>query len=348
VSAYKQLSLDERYQIVAMLRLKRSVREIAHELDRHPSTIYRELKRNSEPYFAHPYLAPRAQKKTAARRIAKGEGQRKIQGELQEAVERKLRLSWSPEQICGRLRVEDSIILSHETIYQHILRDSKRLGFYRYCLRYGGYKHHRFKKSRMAEKTRARKNWIEDRPASANNRSELGHWERDCLLGKRGEAAMLTMVDRKSRYLRVIRVSRLDADTVAKATFDGLQGLPTRTITNDNGIEFQRDESLQKTMSVPIYFCNPYSPWERGSVENANGLLRQYLKKGSDFDALPSWMPSALEETINFRPRKVLGFRTPHEVLHKTKIHLMKRESMHFGLEFSGPTRFRRILARAR
>src|SRR5262249_43824252 len=144
---YEQLSQEERYQIEALRRLKHPVSQIAKQLGRHPSTIYRELRRNSDLTCVHPYLARRAQKRAAHRRQLKGECQRKIQGPLKELVESKLRLSWSPEQISGRLLLEMNIRLSHETIYQHILRDSKRLGFYRYCLRFGGYKHHRFKKS---------------------------------------------------------------------------------------------------------------------------------------------------------------------------------------------------------
>src|SRR6266513_5211019 len=116
---YEQLSLDERYQIQTRLGLRQRVAQIARALGRHPSTIYRELKRNSDPTYAHPYLAPRASRHAGARRTAKGEQQRKIQGELKELVESKLRLSWSPEQICGRLLLELGISISHETIYQH-------------------------------------------------------------------------------------------------------------------------------------------------------------------------------------------------------------------------------------
>jgi len=332
---YKQLSLDERYQIQTLLKQRHRPADIARVLGRHPSTIGRELTRNRYSSAVEPYKATWGQRQARERRKEKAARQRKIQGELRDQIERKLRLSWSPEQIAGRLLVEEGVSISHETIYQHILRDSKNLGFYRYCLRYGGYKQHRFKKSRMADRTRARKNWIEDRPAAANNRSELGHWERDSLLGKRGESALLTMVDRRSRYLRVVHVPKLDTDIVAEATAKGLRGLKSRTITNDNGVEFQRDESLQSKLGIPIYFCTPHSPWERGSVENTNGLIRQYFGKGSNFDALPEWGPSAVENTLNYRPRKVLGYKTPHEVFHKTRLRLMKDPSMHFGLEFS-------------
>jgi IS30 family transposase len=332
---YEQLSLDERYQIQTRLGLGHSVRRIAKALGRDPSTIYRELKRNSDPSCVKPYLAPRASRLAATRRTVKGEKQRKIQGELKDLVESKLRLSWSPEQIVGRLLLEQGISISHETIYQHILRDSKRLGFYRYCLRFGGYKQHRFKKSKMAARTRARKNHIDDRPRAANERSELGHWERDCLLGKRGDSALLTLVDRRSRYVRIVHVPKVNTDTIADATASALHGLKAKTLTNDNGIEFQRDETLQAKIGCAIYFCNAYSPWERGSVENVNGLIRQYCPKGCDLDEMPKWVPAAVENTLNFRPRKVLGYRTPHEVHHKKMVSLMKDQTMHFGLEFS-------------
>ncbi len=234
---YSQLSLDERYQIQTLVKRRYSQAEIARELDRSPSTISRELARNA-PGEDELYEARGAQRQVKERRNAKAAAQRKIQGELKLFVEERLRLSWSPEHISGRLRLENYTYVCPETIYQHILRDRKRLGFYRYCLRFAGYKHHRFKSSRMAERTRARKNWIAQRPSAANDRSELGHWERDCLLGKRGESAILTLLDRRSRYVRLMHVDGLDTDAVAAATCKALLGMPLKTLTNDNGIEF--------------------------------------------------------------------------------------------------------------
>ena len=345
--SWKHLTQEERYQIEAMLRAHASQAEIARALGRHPSTISRELKRNpsyapsSYYYRIRVYRAESAIKQTRERRIEKGAASRKITGELAKLIEQKLRLGWSPEHICGRLRVELDITLSHETIYQYIIRDNalpydERKGL-RYCLRFHGYKHHRFKKSRMAECTRARKNWIDSRPAAANNRSENGHWERDTLLGKRGQSALLTIVDRRSRYLLVRHVPRLDADTVAKETIAALNPHRdiTKTVTNDNGVEFGRDEQLHRALKVPIYFTEPSSPWQRGSVENANGLARQYVPKGASFDELPTWVPTALEQTLNFRPRKVLGYRTPHEVFFNEEVKLMSGPLLRFGLEIS-------------
>jgi transposase, IS30 family len=339
--SWRHLTLEERYQIQVMLRNHATQAEISRALGRSPSTISRELSRNSSPGYAQPYLAQRATKKTMDRRAAKGAASRKIQGHVEALVEQKLRLGWSPEQVCGRLYSELGLKLTHETVYQHVLRDtalpyaqSKRL---RYCLRWLGYKHHRFKKSRMAERTRARKKHIDDRPIAANERRELGHWERDLLLGKRGGSALLTIVDRKSRYLLVEHVSNVDSEVVGNATISALRPhrTVTKTMTNDNGVEFQRDQRLQEKLKIPIYFTEPASPWQRGSVENANGLIRQYMPKGRDLDSLPTWTTTALEHALNFRPRKTLGYRTPHEVFFNQEIQLMTGPLLRFGLEIS-------------
>src|SRR5689334_15802440 len=204
--SYQQLTLDERYQISACLKLGFSQAEIARRVSRDPGTVSRELRRNSDPTMTVPYEPKRADRLAQSRRRTKGLRCRKIQGQLQTLVEQKLALSWSPEQISGRLRLESVFTVSHETIYQHVIRDAKCGGFLRYCLRFGGYKHHRCKKSRMGQRTRLRKHWYVDRPAAANERSELGHWERDTLLGKRGGACILALVDRRSRYTRLRHV----------------------------------------------------------------------------------------------------------------------------------------------
>jgi IS30 family transposase len=333
---YRQLTLDERYQVQSLRALGFTQVDVARRLGRHASSVSRELRRNGSK-FGNAYKASSAHTTAQQRRVVKGERSRRIQGELQGLVEAKLRLSWSPEQISGRLHLEQGIRLSHETIYQHVLRDSRQRGVLRYCLRFGGYKHHRFKKSKMAERTRLRKNGLEARCKAANERTELGHWERDCVLGQRGGAALLTLVDRRSRYTRIRRVEKVDIDHVAPATIDalGAQEEPVKSITNDNGVEFQRDAKLQEKMGIPIYFTEPSSPWQRGSIENLNGLVRQYVPKGTDIGSLPAGVTKALEETLNFRPRKTLGFRTPHEVHHRQRLTMISNQRMHFGLEFS-------------
>ena len=337
---YRQLTRDERYQIAALRKQKMCAADIARLLGRHSSTIGRELARNNDALCE--YAGGRAHDRAEARRNATAAKRRKIQGNLQLVVEQKLKLSWSPEQIAGRLRLELGVELSHETIYQHILRDTHdERGMLRYCLRFGGYRqgHSRFKKSRCAEETRKRKNHIDTRPVAANERSELGHWERDCVLGTRGGAALVTFIDRRSRRVKLRHVARVDSKLVAAATIAALEGEPTRTVTNDNGVEFQRDEELQRVLRATIYFCDPSSPWQRGSIENANGLVRQYVPKGSSCDDMLSEYTSMIEETLNHRPRKILGFRTPHEVFFDEKLGLLTDPTLlRFGLEYSLPS----------
>jgi IS30 family transposase len=336
--SYRQLTLDERYHIQVHLKERLSQVEIARRLGRHPSTISRELKRNRRGGYVPAYQAKRANCFAGQRRIDKGERSRIIRGPLKRLVEERLRWSWSPEQICGRLRLELGIKVSHETIYQHVLRDAKQCGFLRYCLRFGGYKHHRFKKSRMAERTRGRKKWLDQRPAAANERAEIGHWERDCIIGARRGAVLLTMVDRRSRYSRMARVRRHTAKLVGAATSRLLARHRRITITNDNGREFGDDETLQRKLGVPIYFTEPSAPWQRGSIENLNGLVRQYIPKGASLDDLPNVTVSAIEETLNHRPRKNLGFKTPYELFFDEETKLMNRKTVHFGMKFSAPS----------
>jgi transposase, IS30 family len=338
--SYQQLTLDERYQIAALRKQGLCPAAIARAIGRNRSTVTRELTRNAwrradqNSVGYHPVYAQHLARK---RRVTKGFASRKVQGALRRLVESKLHQSWSPEQIAGRLWTERKVRISHETIYQHVLRDSfERKGTLRYCLRFAGYKHHRLKKSVNATNRRANKHHISERPAAANTRREIGHWERDCLVGSE-DAALLTVVDRKTRYSRIRLLSRLNTGEAAIATADALKNLPIRSITNDDGHEFQQYVELQARLGTRIYFCDPSSPWQRGSIENLNGLLRQFVPKRSDIGRLPGWAPRALEDTLNHRPRKVLGYRTPHEVFFRTSMELMK-PAMHFGLKFNAQT----------
>jgi len=341
---YRQLTLDERYQISALRRQNVAPAVIATMLNRHRSTITRELKRNAVARnFGEVvvyYHGTDAQRIAHERRVLKGIASRKIQGELQAIVESKLRQSWSPEQISGRLQLETPALhVSFETIYQHIIRDAcEQEGHLRYCLRFGGYKHVRLRESKRAAKTRSTRRTIDQRPEAANTRQELGHWERDCVLGT-DDAALLTLVERKTRFSRIRRVAKLNVEHVAKATIDALEPLLalTRSVTNDNGREFGQAPELEARLGIPCYFCAPSSPWERGSVENLNGLVRQFVPKKTAIAALPDWATDLLEDALNHRPRKTLGFRTPHEVLFGEHMKLMNR-SVRFGLEFSAPS----------
>jgi IS30 family transposase len=334
MTTYRQLTLDERYQIQELVKLKYGPTEIARLMARHPSTISRELKRNSDSRCVHPYVANRAMRFAHQRRIAKGKSERKIQGELQYVVESLLHQGWSPEQISGRVRLERGETLAFETIYQHVLRDATGL---RKLLRRAGSQHRRFKWLKFPTARERWKKLLEDRPAAANERSELGHWERDLIVSGEGDpTALLTIVDRRSRLTLVRHVPNKECAVVAAATADALApfGQLNRTITNDNGVEFQRGADLEKRLGVSIYFTAPASPWQRGSVENTNGLIRQFVPKRANLRLIREADTIAIEETLNHRPRKALGFRTPYEAFYGKLTSLVKPR-LHFGLKFS-------------
>ena len=344
MKSYRQLTLDERYQVQSLFALGHSRSQIAERLGRHRSSIGREIRRNwpTPNDWAQTYTALKAQEKTRHRRIQKGKKSQKIRGILKDLVEGKLRLGWSPEQISGRLRLEEGLRLSAETIYQHVLRETHSYpdpGQLRYCLRFGGYKQHRFKKSKCALRTRGDKNWLDQRPQAANDRSELGHWERDRIEGKRGKASLLTLVDRKSRYVQLKWVSGPgDASEVGVLTSKALSPFKSlnRSLTNDNGREHSDFRELQNILGIKIFFTDPSSPWQRGTVENTNGLLRQYFRKRTPLEDYPRWFPQALEQTLNHRPRKTLQYRTPHEIFFGKTMSLMSGRWLRLGLEFGG------------
>lgn len=333
--SYHQLTREQRYQIEGLLAIKTPGAEIARRVGVHRSTIYRELARNGHVGKQFRYRAKTAQTRTNHRRIEKGAASRKIRGELRECIETKLNMGWSPEQIAGRLEKEGKPKVSHETIYQHVIRDYRAGGKLRYALRFGGYKQFRCTQRRLrTHKSRFRRP-IEDRPRAANDRSELGHWERDLVHSKQNGPALLTIVDRMSRYVRLKWVTKTQ-QKVQRATLAALRqfGPLNRSITNDNGTEFERPLELEQKLGVPIYHCAPGSPWQRGSVENTNGLIRQYFpKKNTLSTSRVPLLPQMIETTLNFRPRRSLDYATPHEIFFGERLQLFSDTLMHFGFE---------------
>ena len=174
---------------------------------------------------------------------------------------------------------------------------------------------------------KAPKKLISERSELANLRAESGHWERDLLEGRRGGPALLVAQDRKTRRVFLKKVSSRRADEVNKATSACLMGQKILSITNDNGMEFGCGNELEKIIGAPVYYCHPYTSWERGSVENTNGLIRQYFPKRTDFNEVSEQDIQRAEDAINNRPKKVLGYRTPSEVHDGQKLKLIKSES---------------------
>jgi IS30 family transposase len=292
---------------------KYSVLEIAHELKRHRSTIYREVVRNCAKYDAA-YRPMFAVEKANGRR-RRSRRNRRYTPEHFAVIERLLREDLSPEQIVGRLRLEGVRVMSHETIYLHVWADRAHGGTLWRHLR-GARKLKRKRYGRYDSRGRlAGKRMITQRPAIVARRSRLGDWEIDTVHG-RGKPGTLTIVERKSGLVRIGKLARLGAqETLHRATaLLRREPHPVRTITSDNGSEFHIYKQLEQRLGTKFYFATPHHAWERATNENTNGLLRQYLPKQTCLRTLTQWQCKAIAERLNNRPRLRLGFRTPNEV----------------------------------
>lgn len=324
--SYHQLTDHQRYQIDRMIALRKKVSEIAEFVGVHRSTIYREIARNSLEIFneAEPiYEAVPAIGLTRDRRIEGCEVRYKVQGEVKDYVMEKLKLGWSPEQIAGRASVERAFKISYSSVYRYIDKDRcdlESLELCKHLRRYTPKRKRKPKKRTCQGRKGAPKKSIRERPKKADLRSELGHFERDLMEGIRKKGrAVLVISDRKSRRVILrfvekngVKVQRLTAKILKEKAIKQTK----KSMTNDNGSEFIPAVSTKSEaeLGVPVYFCDPCSPWQRGSVENVIGLLRQYIPKKYDFSEMTSAQLKSFENKLNNRPRKVLNFRTPAEI----------------------------------
>lgn len=275
--SYKQLTEYERYQICALKKTGMNNKDIAEQLERHPTTIGRELDRNTglrgyRPKQAHEKACQRRQ---TARKAIKLTDQ--VKGWIKELIEQQL----SPEQVAGYLLEHRGISLHHETIYQLIYEDKKaggtlykqlRIMSKKYRKRYGSYDSRGQIKNRVS---------IDDRPQIVDNKERIGDWEGDTVIGKGRKSALLTLVERKTLYTMIFRLTGKQAALVAQTAVSGMKELAEtiHTITLDNGLEFAHHEQIAVGLKADIYFAHPYSSWERGINENTNGLIRQYFPK---------------------------------------------------------------------
>jgi IS30 family transposase len=309
MKTYKQLTLRQRYQIWALKRLGSNQREIAVEVGVHRSTISRELRRNASIAGYNPMAA----EQLAYKRRREKAGHRIPEDEWRE-VDNGLRQYWSPEQVSGRRRRGGQYPVSHERIYQHIYLDKMAGGdlhTYLRCRRihrkrYGSYR----KRNAFAGVPRS----IDERPAIVAERGRIGDMEIDTMVGKGHHQAIITIVDRKSKLLRMRKVERKTAAVVAQVICEELRDLVVHTLTSDNGCEFAHHNVISTELGADYYFCHPYSSWERGTNENTNGLIRQFFPKKTSFDTITAAEIKQVEDKLNNRPRKSLGYRTPNEV----------------------------------
>lgn len=313
---YTQITLEERYALMVLRRQGKSQAAVARALRRHPSTISRELRRNRwrcDPRF---YWYLRAQSYTNhRRRISRRNAQ--FTAADWSVVERWLRKDWSPEQVVGWCARFGLLAISHETIYRHIWADKDRGGTLWTHLRVAT-KRRRKRYGRYDSRGRlAGKRHISERPAGAEHRSRFGHWEGDTVLGNTQHGAcVVTLVERKSGFTAIGRLARRAAPELnarLRRLIDA-QPRPVHTITLDNGTEFHSYRRLEQLVDAKCYFATPHHAWERGTNENTNGLIRQYLTKRTSLEHLTQRDCQRIADTLNRRPRKRLGFRTPEEV----------------------------------
>lgn len=321
----RYLSEDERVRISDLHRSRHTVRAIATELSRSPSTISRELRRNRDEGSGQ-YRPFAAQRLAAERRPRPGRGKLVNDAVLREFVAVRLKKRWSPEQISHDLRVEfpnqPEWHLVPETIYQAVYRPELG-GLARElpgALRTGRRcrKPHRRPDARRAGSL-TEMTMIDQRPAEATDRSEPGHWEGDLITGEQNRSAIGTLVDRHSRFTMLLHLpGRHTADAVRDALIAALAGLPPelrRSLTWDQGKELAMHAQIADALGMPVFFCDPHSPWQRPSNENTNGLLRQYFPKSSDLRAHDSQHLAAVATELNERPRKTLAWCTPAQLL---------------------------------
>ena len=312
---YNQITDEERCEIAQLRASGLSIRQVAAALDRSPSTVAREMKRNSSQNGQ--YRPVYADQQSRARRWTGSKLDR--DSELRESVLSRLAQGWSPEQVAGRLsRDTGAPVISYETIYRFIYAQIDRTKDYtwRHFLRRGKFKRgrRRRKRSNPASFIAFRRPLCE-RPEQANDRRTPGHWEADLMLFKTYGQAILTLHERHSRLLIAVRPSSKAADPIAKAMRNILAPLPElwrQTVTFDNGTEFARHHQLHK-LNIQTFFCDTYSPWQKGGVENAIGRMRRTLPRKTDLATLPNDRFINLIQAYNNTPRKCLDFQTPAE-----------------------------------
>ena len=314
MSGYTQLTREQRYQIQALMKTGQNQTQMATVLDVHKATISRELRRNRglrgyRPHQAHQLAQARQARKPRTR----------LSPRVWQQVETLVRQAWSPEQICGRLKREHGRTISHEWMYQYIYRDKQTGGTLYRSLRCQKTRRKRYgtssRRGRIANQIS-----IDERPVIVATRQRIGDWEGDTVIGHGHRGALVTLVERRSKYTMLESIPRKTAAAVRTAVRRALgpHKASVHTITYDNGREFSDPAGMAQDLDATIYFAHPYASWERGVNENTNGLIRQFFPKDRNLTRVSEQELTAARENLNHRPRKTLGFRTPHEVFLET------------------------------
>jgi len=310
MKTYKQLTYEQRCQIYALNKTGMSQNKIAKQLKVSQSTISREFSRNTGK---RGYRFKQAQTSTDTRRLVACKAI-KMTTVLIALIESKLTRKWSPEQVSGWLMEDQSIDISYETIYQHIWSDKKSGGHLFQHLRRKGIAYQSRSKDKQAGRGFIKNRIsIDERPHVVDDKSRMGDWEIDLVIGKGHSGALVRIVERKTSFTVSTRVDDTSAKTVTAATIALLAPFKgaVLTITADNGKEFAYHEKMTESLQCDIYFADPYCSWQRGLNENTNGLLRQYWPKSTDFKKVSQSAVQDVIVNLNDRPRKKLNYKTP-------------------------------------
>jgi IS30 family transposase len=324
---YHHLSLDERNQIQQQLNQGHGVRAIAQTLNRHQSTISREIRRGINRTQTQTYCASQTHH-TSQQQRHRGHGKLSLDHPNWPTIRDYLDQGWSPQQITGRLKHmhpdQPTWVVSHQTIYTFI-HALPRGELKKELLSYLRKKGKPSKASTDARGKIANMRLIHDRPEEIGGRSIGGHWEGDLIKGAGNKSAVGTLVERKSRFVVLVKLPDATAASVLQGFSEAFERIPAvirESMTYDQGKEMACHEELSERIKMDIYFCDPHSPWQRGSNENANGLIREYLPKGIDLSTFDQDYLDKIARALNGRPRKVLGFLTPEEVFSQEVIRL--------------------------
>jgi IS30 family transposase len=312
---YKHLTVKERVKLSVLHSKGLKPAQIAQILQRNRSTIYRELKRITSVFYRGCYVGEASHRNFKRSWIVQHRKERIKNPVIKKYIQEKLNLFWSPELIAGRLKLELDLKISAESIYRYIYDGNRHLTPYltrQHCARKKIWMYKKTKRHLIPNRTD-----IDFRSDAANNRQEFGHFEADCIVSKKGsKSALLVLVDRKTRLTKIKRLERKTAAQACNAIVKALQTFNTNhlnTITYDNGSEFCYHEKINHKLGTKSYFCKPYHSWEKGSVENTNGLIRRFFPKKTDFDIICDEKIQGVENWLNTRPKKCLGFKTPME-----------------------------------
>lgn len=313
---YHQLTSGERYMLSQLKVQGHNQAEIARQLGRHRSTICRELKRNGSIHDGH-YRVEVAERKARTRRSRSRRYWRFSEDQFR-LIDRYLKKKWSPVQISGRLAEEGLLSISHESIYRYVWEDLSLGGCLHEHLRQSP-KKRRKRYNRYDSRGRlAGKRLIDERPEAIERRLRKGHWEIDTVMGSDDQHCIVTLVERKTGYVVIGKLRARTKEEAAKRTIQLIRrdGLAFETITSDNGTEFHSYKTVERATGAIYYFAKPYHSWERGSNENTNGLIRQYLPKRKSMAQVTQHQCNWIARQLNTRPRERHGFKTPEEMMY--------------------------------